>query len=250
MVLFWGFVGQIALIMGGIQSRELLFIGKNGRTRTVEEPVMKNWIHRAFIACLLSSVAFSIGARGQVAPSNPADGGPAADDTTLAPPHVDASYVIGNDDVLSINVWKEAELSRQLPVRSDGKISLPLIGDVQAAGRTPLQLQRDIVDKLKSFITDPQVAVIVQQINSLKFNVLGQVNKPGSYPLTAGTTIVDAIAVAGGFRDFAKKKSIYVIRPEANGSEHRFIFNYQSFVKGANPDQNIALKPRDTVVVP
>jgi polysaccharide export outer membrane protein len=211
---------------------------------------MKKWINRALVTCLLSSVAFSTSTRGQVAVSNPADGTAATVDTPSIPPHVDSSYVIGNDDVLSINVWKEAELSRQFPVRSDGKISLPLIGEVQAAGRTPLQLQRDITDKLKSFISDPQVAVIVQQINSLKFNGLGQVNKPGSYPLTTGTTIVDAIAVAGGFRDFAKKKSIYVIRQDAGGNEHRFTFNYQAFIKGAKTDQNIALKPRDTVVIP
>jgi len=211
---------------------------------------MKKWINRALVTCLLSSVAFSTSTRGQVAVSNPADGTAPTADTPSIPLHVDSSYVIGNDDVLSINVWKEAELSRQFPVRSDGKISLPLIGEVQAAGRTPLQLQQDITDKLKSFISDPQVAVIVQQINSLKFNVLGQVNKPGSYPLTTGTTIVDAIAVAGGFRDFAKKKSIYVIRQDAGGNEHRFTFNYQAFIKGAKTDQNIALKPRDTVVIP
>jgi len=209
---------------------------------------MKIRINRALIICVVSFVAAS--ASSQVAASHPADRDGAAADTTVPPPQVDASYVIGTDDVLSINVWKETELSRQIPVRSDGKISLPLIGEVLAAGRTPVQLQQDIADKLKNYITDPQVTVIVQQINSLKFNVLGQVNKPGSYPLTAGTTIVDAIAVAGGFKDFAKKKSIYVIREDAGGNEHRFTFNYQAFIKGANTDQNIALKPRDTVVIP
>jgi polysaccharide export outer membrane protein len=117
-------------------------------------------------------------------------------------PH-DDSFVIGNDDRLTINVWNESEISRSLPVRSDGRISLPLVGEVQAAGRTPLQLEQDIAGKLQAYITKPEVTVIVEQINSQKFNMLGQVAKPGSYPLTSPTTILDAIAAAGGFRDFA-----------------------------------------------
>jgi len=162
----------------------------------------------------------------------------------------DDTFIIGNDDVLSINVWKEPDLTKQLPVRSDGKISLPLIGDIQAAGRTPSQLEQDIADRLKSYITDPQVVVIVQEIHSLKFNILGEVTKPGSYPLTVGTTIVDAIAIAGGFKDFAKKKGIYVLRQGLSGSQLRFEFNYQDFIKGKDTKQNIQLKPHDTVVVP
>jgi polysaccharide biosynthesis/export protein len=162
----------------------------------------------------------------------------------------DDTFVIGNDDVLSINVWKEPDLTKQIPVRSDGKISLPLIGDIQAAGRTPAQLEQDIADRLKSFITDPQVVVIVQEIHSLKFNILGEVAKPGSYPLTVGTTIVDAIAIAGGFKDFAKKKGVYVLRQGFSGNELRFDFNYQDFIKGKDTKQNIVLKPHDTIVVP
>jgi len=160
------------------------------------------------------------------------------------------TFIIGDDDVLSINVWKEDALTKQVPVRSDGKISLPLIGDIQAAGRTPPQLEQDIAEKLTNYISNPQVVVIVQQINSLKFNILGQVNKPGSYPLTSGTTVVDAIALAGGFRDFAKKKGVYVLRQDSAGGEIRSVFNYQDFVKGKNAKQNIMLKPHDTVVVP
>jgi polysaccharide biosynthesis/export protein len=162
----------------------------------------------------------------------------------------DDTFIIGVDDVLSISVWKEAELTRQIPVRSDGKISLPLVGEVQAAGRTPLQLEQDITARLQSFITDPQVTVIVQQINSEKFNILGEVTKPGAYPLMAGTTIVDAIAIAGGLRDFAKKKGIYVLRQSSTGTENKYFFNYADFLKGKNIDQNIKLRPRDTVVVP
>ena len=162
----------------------------------------------------------------------------------------DDSFVIGNDDVLAINVWKEPDISRSIPVRSDGKISLPLVGEVQAAGTTPLKLEQEIAGKLKSYISDPEVTVIVQQINSQKFNVLGQVTRPGAYPLTNSPTVLDAIAIAGGFRDFAKKKSIYVLRQNADGSQKRLPFNYNDVVKGQKLDQNIRLQPRDTIVVP
>jgi polysaccharide biosynthesis/export protein len=175
---------------------------------------------------------------------------PAQRDATPQSARTDTTFIIGNDDVLAINVWKEPDLTKQIPVRSDGKISLPLIGDVQAAGRTPSQLEQDITEKLKTYISDPQVAVIVQQINSMKYNIFGEVGKPGSYPLTGGTTIIDAIAAAGGLRDFAKKKAIYVLRQNAAGVESRYPFNYQDFIKGKNTKQNILLKPHDTIVVP
>ena len=133
---------------------------------------------------------------------------------TAAKPH-DDSFVIGNDDVLAINVWKEPDISRSIPVRSDGKISLPLVGEVQAAGLTPLKLEKDIAGKLKNYISEPEVTVMVQQVNSQKFNILGQVARPGSYVIANSPTVLDAIALAGGFRDFAKKKSIYVLRQGA-----------------------------------
>ncbi len=160
------------------------------------------------------------------------------------------SYVIGAEDVLSINVWKEQELSRQVPVRPDGMISLPLLGDVKASGLTPLQLQDQLTTDLKKYISDPQVTVIVNQVNSLAFNVVGEVLKPGYYPLTRRMTVLDAIAMAGGFRDFAKVKKIYVLRTEADGKQVRLPFNYKNVVKGKNPNQNIELQPRDTLVVP
>jgi polysaccharide biosynthesis/export protein len=162
----------------------------------------------------------------------------------------DDSFIIGADDVLAINVWKEQEVSRTVPVRSDGKISLPLVGEVTAAGRTPLQLEKDISTKLLSYMTDPEVTVIVQQINSQKYNILGQVGRPGSYPLTGMITIVDAIASAGGFRDFAKKKGVYILRLDSAGHESRIPFNYQDFIKGKDTNQNITLQPRDTIIVP
>ncbi len=164
-------------------------------------------------------------------------------------PH-DNSFVIGDDDRLAINVWKEPDLSRTIPVRSDGKISLPLVGELQAAGRTPLQLEQDIAAKLKDYITEPEVTVIVEQINSQKFNILGQVTKPGSYSLSVATTVLDAIAAAGGFRDFAKQKGIYILRQNASGVETRIPFNYKEVIRGKNSQQNIKLEPRDTIVVP
>ena len=160
------------------------------------------------------------------------------------------SFVIGNDDRLAINVWKEPDISRSIPVRSDGKISLPLVGEVQATGRTPLKLEQEIAAKLKNYIGEPEVTVIVQQINSQKFNILGQVTRPGSYPIANASTVLDAIAVAGGFRDFAKQKNIYVLRQNADGTQSRMAFNYKQVVKGENTTQNIKLQPRDTIVVP
>lgn len=172
-----------------------------------------------------------------------------ADASTAPKPH-DDSFVIGNDDVLAINVWKEPDVSRSIPVRSDGKISLPLVGEVQATGRTPLKLEQDIAARLKSYIAEPEVTVIVQQINSQKFNILGMVNRPGSYPINNSATVLDAIALAGGFRDFSKQKAIYILRQNADGTQTRLPFNYKEVVKGQNLAQNIKLQPRDTIVVP
>jgi polysaccharide export outer membrane protein len=147
-------------------------------------------------------------------------------------------------------VWKAPEISKSVPVRSDGKISLPLVGEVQAAGETPLKLKQDIASRLKNFIEEPEVTVIVQQINSQKFNVLGQVARPGAYVVANSPTVLDAIALAGGFRDFAKQKSIYVLRKNVDGSQIRIAFNYKEVIKGKNPEQNVKLQPRDTVIVP
>ncbi|HYM74957.1 MAG TPA: polysaccharide biosynthesis/export family protein [Candidatus Dormibacteraeota bacterium] len=182
------------------------------------------------------------------APAQAAPSGPTPDSSGTKP-H-DDNFVIGNDDVLAINVWKEPDISRAIPVRSDGKISLPLVGEVQASGRTPLKLEQDIASKLKNYISEPEVTVIVQQINSQKFNILGMVGKPGSYPLTNNATVIDAIAIAGGFRDFAKRKSIYVLRQNPDGSQTRLRFNYKEVIKGENLTQNVKLQPRDTIVVP
>ena len=168
---------------------------------------------------------------------------------TAAKPH-DDGFIIGNGDRLAISVWKQPDLSRTLPVRSDGKISLPLIGEVQAAGLTPLKLEGEITAKFQPYLAEPEVTVIVEQINSEKFNILGRVVKPGSYPLVNPTTVLDAIALAGGCRDFAKQKSIYVLRKHPDGTETKLPFNYQEVIKGKNTAQNIELQPHDTVIVP
>ena len=160
------------------------------------------------------------------------------------------NFIIGAGDVLSINVWKEEQLTRSVPVRSDGRISLPLVGEIQASGRTPKELESELRIRLKDYVSEPEVTVIVQEIKSQKFNVLGMVMKPGSYALANPTTVLDAIALAGGFRDFAKQKDIYVLRRAADGTSIRLPFNYKDVVKGRNSTQNVALLSNDTIVVP
>lgn len=211
----------------------------------------------AVTGLLLFAVAGSLPAQTvDASPSAPESARPseAPPDQVTPPPAVrgvhNNTYVIGDDDVLEINVWKEQDVSRTIPVRSDGKISLPLVGEVQAAGRTPVQLEEEITTRLRNFITEPAVTVMVQKINSLKFNVMGEVIKPGSFALTTSMTVVDAIATAGGFKDFAKKKSIYVLRTNPDGTEARLSFNYSAFVKGKNAKANVKLQPGDTIVVP
>jgi polysaccharide export outer membrane protein len=203
--------------------------------------------------CLIAVLSSSVWAQkaGETPKRMASASMPAAEPTTSAIPGKSRDqYVIGNDDVLAINVWKEPDITRSLPVRSDGKISLPLIGEVQAAGSTPTKLEEEIASRLKNFIAEPDVTVIVQQVNSQKFNVLGQVNKPGSYPLANSATVLDAIAIAGGFRDFAKKKSIYVLRENGDGSRTRIPFKYNEVVKGDGRAVNVRLAPHDTIVVP
>jgi polysaccharide export outer membrane protein len=159
-------------------------------------------------------------------------------------------YVIGVDDVLAISVWKEPDLSRTVPVRPDGKITLPLVGDVVAAGKTPHKLQQELHDSLVSFVAVPEVAVIVQEVKSLKFNIVGEVAKPGSYPLSESMTVLDAIAGAGGVGIYAKSDSIYVLRVQPDGSPRRIPFHYKQVLKGTNLSQNVKLQAHDTIVVP
>ena len=166
-----------------------------------------------------------------------------------APATDDPAYVIGEDDVLNISVWKEPDVSRVVPVRPDGKISLPLLNDVQAAGLTPMQLSMVISERLKKYITDPQVTVIVTQINSRRFYILGEVNRAGAYPLLPNMTVLQALSGAGGFTQFANLKGIYILRNES-GKQMKYPFNYKEVIRGKLAEQNILLKPGDTIVVP
>jgi polysaccharide export outer membrane protein len=159
-------------------------------------------------------------------------------------------YVIGNEDILAISVWKESEISRTVPVRSDGKISLPLVGEILATGKTTTQLQDLLTTSLRPYISEPAVTVIVQEMRSKKFNILGHVQKPGAYAFSPPLTVVDAIALAGGFRDFAKSKNIYILRTVSEGEIKRLPFNYKEVVQGIHQEQNILLQTRDTIVVP
>ena len=161
----------------------------------------------------------------------------------------DPNYIIGAQDVLDINVWKEPELTRTVPVRPDGKISLPLLNDVQASGLTPMQLAANITASLKKFVSDPQVTIVVTQINSQRIYILGEIGRPGAYPLLPGMTMLEGLSSAGGFTPFANVKKIYVLR-KVNGTMEKYPFNYKDVIHGKAPEQNISLKAGDTIVVP
>lgn len=167
----------------------------------------------------------------------------------LPAPGATPSYVIQPGDVLDIQVWKEAEVSKTVPVRPDGKISLPLVNDIQASGITAGTLTDDLTQRLKKFISDPQVTVMVTQINSQRFYVMGEVARGGTYPLAPGMTVLQGLSGAGGFTPFANPKKIYILRDEG-GKQVKYPFNYKDVVKGKSQDQNIALQPGDTIVVP
>jgi len=178
--------------------------------------------------------------------------GPAA---SANPPTVVAStsdtadtYVIGPSDTLDVSVWKEPTLSRSLLVRPDGMISMPLIGDVLASGATSNQLKGQIAEKLKKFIQDPNVSVVVSQIHSKNVYMMGEVGKKGPIEMTAGMTLLEAIGSAGGLTEFANKKKIYILR-DVDGSREKILVHYKEALKG-DRSLDLALKPGDTIVVP
>ena len=162
---------------------------------------------------------------------------------------VSESYLIGPDDLLFIHVWGEEALSRTIPVRMDGKITMPLIDDVQATGLTTRQLKELLITRLKEFVESPNVTVMVVEANSYKVYVSGQVRTPGVYRLRSETSLLEIIPMAGGFTDWANQRKILIIRRE-NGREKRITVNYKKIVKGGVPDSDITLKPGDTVIVP
>jgi polysaccharide biosynthesis/export protein len=161
---------------------------------------------------------------------------------------VTPEYVIGPDDTVHIAVWKEPDFTATLPVRPDGKISLPLLNDVQAAGLTPMQLASFLTDRLKKYVADPRVTVVVTQMNSQRIYVLGEVLHTGTMPLLPRMTVLQALATAG-FTPFANTKGIYILRPSGS-TQQKIPFNYKQVVKGSAATQNITLKPGDTIVVP
>jgi polysaccharide export outer membrane protein len=170
------------------------------------------------------------------APAAPASGAP-----------VGADYKIGIDDVLDIAVWNNTTVSRTVPVRPDGKISLPLLNEVQAAGLTPSQLRASLMAKLVEYMPTPEVSVIVREVHSNKISVLGEVRKAGRYEISQRATVLDAVALAGGFNDFARRTKLVIMRQEGTGTK-RIPINYNRIV--AEEDDNVILQPGDIVVVP
>jgi len=207
---------------------------------------MKRGTNLAMLLC--------IGFLGVGAPAQTTDAPRADEPKTEKPaaaaeqPEGTSDYVIGADDTLHISVWKEPDLSETLPVRPDGKISMPLLNDITAAGLTPLQLKDSITEKLKKYIADPRVTVVVTAMNSRRIFVTGEVVHTGPMPLLPHMTVLQALAQAG-FTQFANPKAIYLLRTE-NGKQEKLPFNYKEVVKGKHPEENILLKPGDTVVVP
>jgi polysaccharide biosynthesis/export protein len=173
------------------------------------------------------------------------NGIPAASASVVLP----ADYVIGPEDVLSIVFWREKEMSTEVVVRPDGKISVPLLKDMQAAGYTPDQLTAVLMKAASKFIGQPNATVVVKAINSRKVFIVGKVAKPGAFPLTGEMTVLQLIAVAGDVLEYAKSKNVVVVRKTDDG-EQRFKFNYKDVLQGKNAGQNILLKPGDTVIVP
>lgn len=207
---------------------------------------MKRIWKRAVAALLLiGSIAWAQNA----APAQPSANS-TSEKTASAPASNSAvpDYVIGPEDVLHVAVWKEADLTATLPVRPDGKISLPLLGDVQAAGLTPEHLGESLTEKLKKYIADPRVTVVVTQINSKRIYLVGEVAHAGATSMLPNMTVLQALAGAG-LTQFANTKGIYLLRME-NGKQQKMPVNYRKLVKGEQMEQNYLLQPGDTIVVP
>lgn len=181
--------------------------------------------------------------------SQPPPAGNGAAPAAPAGVELPAGYVIGPEDVLAVVFWRNAEMSGEVAVRPDGMITLPLVNDVHAAGLTPDQLRDELTKVASKYLEEPTVTVVVKTINSRKVFITGQVGKVGAYPLTAPTTVLQLITMAGGVHEFAKTKNIIILRTE-NGKQLVFRFNYNDVKRGRNLTQNIELKPGDTIVVP
>jgi polysaccharide biosynthesis/export protein len=172
-----------------------------------------------------------------------------ADTSHAQAPQESPSYLIGPNDILSIYVWKEAELTREVTVMPDGRVTFPLAGEIVAQGQSVTQLKKTITQKLEKYVTAPEVTVIVRESRSQMIYMIGKVGRPGPYPLTSGMTILQALSTAGGFTEWADQKNIVIVRRQA-GKEIQIPFNYKEFTSGQNLERNIMLQPGDTIVVP
>jgi polysaccharide export outer membrane protein len=169
-------------------------------------------------------------------------------ETTPPPAMPIAEYVIGREDVIAVEVWKDPTLSAKVPVRPDGKISLPMIGDIRAEGRTARDLKEEITHKLEPMVEQPVVSVMVSEINAAKFYVLGEVAHPGAFPVRGPVSVIQALALAGGPTEFASQRSVVVIRRDQNGKEHRYKVDAKDVLAGKA--KALTLAPGDTVYVP
>ncbi|MDI6763008.1 MAG: polysaccharide biosynthesis/export family protein [Thermodesulfobacteriota bacterium] len=158
-------------------------------------------------------------------------------------------YIIGAEDVLYIHVWREETVTKTVSVRMDGRISIPLVDEIQAAGLTPLQLKEKLTERLKEFVDDPYITVIVMEANSFKVYISGQIKSPGVLRLRSETSLVQAISMVGGFTEWANQSKIIIIRKE-DGKEKRITVNYKKIIKGEDLDLNLTLKAGDTIIVP
>jgi polysaccharide export outer membrane protein len=213
-------------------------------TRTIHLAVLL-WMGLAAVG-VWSQTGGTNAVSGNAANAKEASGAKSSDEAQSS--KVPPDYIIGADDTLHISVWKEPDLTETLPVRPDGKISMPLLNDVTAAGLTPLQLRDEITEKLKKYVSDPRVTIVVTGMNSRRIFVTGEVLHTGPMTLLPHMTMLQALAQAG-FSQFANPKAIYLLRNE-NGKQVKLPFNYKEVVKGNHPEQNIELKPGDTIVVP
>ncbi|MGH9348921.1 MAG: polysaccharide biosynthesis/export family protein [Vicinamibacterales bacterium] len=194
-------------------------------------------------------VATSAPAAAQASRPAPTARTPATSSASTAAAAVPADYIIGAEDVLGVLFWREQEMSGDVAVRPDGMITLPLVGDIKAAGLRPETLRAAIETAASKYLTDPNVTIVVRQLNSQKVFITGQVATPGAFPLTGPRTVMQLIALAGGLNEYADSSKITIMREEG-GKTRSFKFNYKDVSKGKKLEQNIQLKPGDTVVVP
>lgn len=228
--------------------------GRKGMKEKKLAPLLSAGISLAASLALTASLFAGQSAKPKDPPKDPPNG--SVHPAVASPAGVASSrvisrhYVIGASDVLSIDVWHEPEISQVEAVRPDGKITLPLIGTIRASGMTPGALSVEIKHKLGAYIQRPQVAVIVRQAKSQRFYIMGDVLRPGTYSLASSMNVLDAIAVAGGFGEFANRSKIYVVRRLPDGHSERIRFNYKDAIQGKRRYLNLELRPGDTVIVP